>query len=160
MDRLYCTYVKAIEKIPQKLLDEKKDEVKSLFYDVNQRIREYDQQYQVLLKELGVLCPMGATKQDSINYFFKTINDYLQLGLTTYSHDPEKKKVFADVTELMNKFLKKEIFDFEQAQPLEKALLVQITKSAWVLTNPEKSMNKVAVQLGGKLKNKTRKNKH
>lgn len=157
-DTLYCKYIKAIEKIPQELLNTNKDQVNTLFYDVNQTIRNYDKQYNILLQELGVLCP--STKEDSINFFFKTINDYLQLGLTTSPPDSEEYKTFDAVAKMMNNFLNNKISDFEQAQPLEKALLVQITKSAWFLTNPDRNMSHVAQQIGGKLKNKTRKNKH
>ena len=156
-DTLYCTYIKAIEKINQELLNENKEKVETLFYDVNQRIRQYDSQYNIILKELGVLC--RKEDKDKIKAFFQTINDFLQLGLTTYAHDPEKKEIFEQVTKLMENFLNKDISDFEQAQPLEKALLVQITKSAWALTNPNLSMNQVAKQIGGKYKNKTRKAK-
>lgn len=150
--------MKAIEKIDKTLVDTNKENVKTFLKGVNQRVKDYDSQYQVLLKELGVLCP--SIKEDTINVFFKTINDFLQLGLTTSPPDSNEYKTFDAVITLMNRFLKKEISDFEKAQPLEKALLVQITKSAWALTNPDKDMEKMAQQIGGKLKNKTRKNKN
>jgi hypothetical protein len=47
-----------------------------------------------------------------------------------------------------------------EGTPVEKALLLQLTRSAWILSHPPTSMEKVANQIGGSKKNKTRKQKH
>lgn len=153
MEKLYCEYTEAIQAIPQEVLDQNKKEVNALLNGLNQRIREYDTQYQVLLKELGVLCSAAEKNQDSIHSFFNTINDFLQLGLSTNERGSENYKVYESLVDKMTN----KLYRFEQASPLEKALLVQITKSAWALTNPDRNMKQVAKQNGGKLKKKTRK---
>lgn len=159
MESIYCKYVAALQKFPPDLLQTQKDKIQPLFYDVNKQIQKYDDQYNILLQELGVLCPTNTTKESKAKTFFKNLQDFIQMGLSIYPEKSDGYKAFDSVETVLEDFIGGKIENFEQAKPLTKGLLLQLTKSAWFVTSPKTSMEVVAKQMGGSLKNKTRKAK-
>jgi hypothetical protein len=149
----FCHFDAIVESLPPTI----PDEVYSLFQDVNEQIRAYNQQFLVLKQELGVLCTKEPGHQDKVTKFFSSFLDLFKLAYTVYLQDPEKLKPFQDLLEKFIVFLKTNTLNLET--PLEKGLLLQLTKSAWAYTKTQETMKSVAKQEGGKLKNRTRKQK-
>ena len=154
----FCTYVKFVESIPsESLTPEVLVQVKSYFSDINERIEQYDEQYQLLLQELGVLCNRQSNNTVP-ETFFRALLDFLRLAYSIYESQPEKLDVFFPTLKGLHTLFETGNFGF-QGDLLSKALLVQLTKSAWVFSNQTQSIDKVANQIGGSKKNKTRKHR-
>jgi hypothetical protein len=155
----FCSYVQFVESIPaETLTPEVLVQVKSYFSDINQRIEQYDEQYQLLLRELGVVCS-EPSKHTIPETFFRALLDFLRLAFSIYETRPEKLEVFFPTLKGLDTLFRTGNFGFE-GDLLSKALLLQLTKSAWVSSNQSQPINKVAKHLGGARKNKTRKNRH
>ena len=131
--------------------------VNELFIDINRQIDNYREQYAVLVGELGVLSS-GDGKKDSVYSFFISLLDLFKMAYTTYEHDPERLEQFQNTLDKFVTFL--ETKSFPQMTPLEQGLLLELSKSAWSYTKTQQSMVTMAKQVGGKLKNHTRKQKH
>lgn len=136
-----------------------KDQVKDLFYDVNEQIQAYQEQFQVLVEELGILCRTGSTHQKEATRFFRTLVDLLQLAFSTYQEDPERLAAFYKVLERLGLFLTKQTETLSQ-DALSDALLLSLIQSAWAFTSPQTTPQTYAkqIQKGGK-RNTTRKKK-
>lgn len=133
--------------------------VKDLFYDVNQQIQAYQEQFQVLVEELGILCKTSDGHQTETTRFFTNLVDLLQLAFTTYQEDPQRLVAFLKVLERLSLFLTKQNETLSQ-DPDSDALLLSLIQSAWAFTSPTKSLVAQAkkLQAGGK-RNRTRKQK-
>ena len=156
----FCKFVASLESVPaESLTPELMNEVKLYFQDINERIQQYDEQYQILLNELGTLC--GANQQGTPVHerFFKSLLDFLKLAYSIYQEEPEKLQVFYPLVQQLHALWQTGSTQLE-GDLLQKALLLQLTKSAWVLSNPKMSMESTAKQIGGARKNKTRKQRH
>lgn len=155
----FCKYVKYIESIPaESMTPEILEKVKSYFSDINQRVQQYNEQYQVLLQELGVLCNQQS-KSTIPEHFFRALLDFLRLAYTMYESDPSKLQVFFSILKALHSLFESNQWKFE-GDLLQKALLLQLTKSSWILSNQTTPMQQVAKHIGGSLKHKTRKQKH
>jgi hypothetical protein len=156
---IFCVFVEQLKTIPaESLTPDVQNQVKNYFQDINKRIQEYDDQYKILLNELGVLC--GAnTKPPIAQRFFQSLLDFFRMAYSVYQDQPEKLQVFETILRQIKTLFQTGTLQFE-GTPLEKALLLQLTRSAWILSHPPTSMEKVANQIGGRKKNKTRKQKH
>ena len=154
----FCSFVKYIESIPmESMTPDILNQVKSYFSDINERIQQYDEQYQVLLNELGVLCH-NQSKNTVSETFFRALLDFLRLAYSLYEVEPAKLAVFYPILTSLHTLFNSRQFKFE-GDLLQKALLLQLTKSAWVLSKQTQSIQQVAKQVGGSLKKKTRKQK-
>lgn len=155
----FCTYVQFVESIsPESITPEILTQVKSYFSDLNERIGQYDEQYQLLLKELGVLCNQQS-KSTIPETFFRALLDFLRLAYSIYETQSEKLDVFFPTLKALHRLFETGTFKFE-GDLLAKALLLQLTKSAWLYSNQSQPMENVAKQIGGSKKNKTRRRKH
>lgn len=134
-------------------------QVKDLFYDVNQQIQAYQEQFQVLVEELGILCRTPSAHQTETTRFFINLVDLLQLAFTTYQEDLDRLAPFLKVLERLGLFLTKQTETLSQ-DPLSDALLLSLLQSAWAFTSPTKTLRAEAkkLQAGGK-RNRTRKQK-
>lgn len=154
----FCTYVKFIETIPtDTITPEILAQVKDYFYDVNERIKQYDEQYHVLVQELGVLCS-EESKSTIPERFFRTLLDFLRLAYSVYEKEPSKLQVFTPILKSLHDLFQTKTFKLE-GELLQKALLLQLTKSSWILSKQTQPIETIAKQMGGSLKNKTRKQK-
>jgi hypothetical protein len=155
----FCKFVAEIEKsIPESYSPEILAKVKDSFYDINKRIEEYDDQFQLLVKELGVVCRNDPSLTSVPQRFFQGMLDFFKLAFSLYNNEPEKLQVFSNLLGKVKEALSSGNMTFGN-DLFERALLLQLTKSAWVLSNPSTSMNQAAKHIGGSLKNKTRKQK-
>jgi hypothetical protein len=146
---LFCKYVASIERFPAE------SHTQEIMSAMNKRIEEYDEQYQILLNELGVLCSQGQTKADISLVFFQNLLDFFRLAYSVYQEQPEKLEKFASLLHDIQTFLKTKKL-VVQGGPSQEALLLQLTKSAWNMTSSEKSIAAVAKQVGGSLKKQTK----
>jgi len=153
----FCAFFTEIQTISPDPTVQK--EVDSLFQDVNTEIEKYNQQFQILVSELGVLCQVNSDQGSLVVQFFQALLDLFGLALNTYRDYPEKLKVFYSLLSKFKTLLETQKIKLEQ-DPLQRALLLQLTKSAWALTQTEKDMGLYAKSLrkvGGK--RKTRKHR-
>jgi hypothetical protein len=141
----------------QTLPPEIPSEVNELFIDINRQIDDYKEQYAILVKELGVLSSGTTTKQDTVYSFFMSLLDLFKLAYTTYQENEVKLQPFHVCLETFVTFL--ETKSFPPLSPLEQGLFLELSKSAWNYTKTQHSMTAVAKQVGGRLKNHTRKQK-
>ena len=158
LPELFCLYTSAISKLPEQdyHTPEVEEKVKSLFQDINKQIDLYNEQFQVLVEELGVLC--HDSPGDTSQTFFYGLLDLFRLAYTTYQKYPETLQEFLPLlTEVVN-LLEFKRFG-EQDNVVQNALLLQMTKSAWALTKNPKPMNAAAKQIVSNRKQKTRKQK-
>jgi hypothetical protein len=76
---IFCVFVEQLKTIPaESLTPEVQAEVKAYFQDINKRIQEYDDQYKILMNELGLLCGSN-TKTPIAQRFFESLLDFLNL---------------------------------------------------------------------------------
>lgn len=155
---IFCVFVEQLRTIPaESFTPEVQAEVKLYFQDINQRIQEYDDQYKILMNELGVLC--GAnTKTPIAQRFFQSLLDFFRMAYSVYQDQPEKQEAFTNLLKQIKTLFQTGTLQLE-GTPLENALLLQLTRSAWITSHPPSSMEKVANQIGGSKKNKTRRHK-
>ena len=147
------------------------DQVQPLFHDVSQQIQKYNEQYQVLLNELGVLCHVNGENRKTIPLFFNSIVDFSGLALSLYKEIPEKRHPFEHVLQQFLEQLQSQGPWILPTDPREQALFVQLLKSSWAFVHPAQDLssyaNQVKLQMGGRTsvlgggrkKSKTRKNK-
>jgi hypothetical protein len=141
----------------QTLPPEIPSEVNELFIDINRQIDDYKHQYAILVQELGVLSSGNSTKHDTVYSFFMSLLDLFKLAYTTYQEDEVKLQPFHVCLDTFVTFL--ETKSFPPLTPLEQGLFLELSKSAWNYTKTQHSMTAVAKQVGGRLKNHTRKQK-
>lgn len=149
----FCHFDVIVEELPPTI----PEEIQSLFQDVNEQIKAYNEQFLILKQELGVLCVREPGHQNKVSQFFSSFLDLFKLAYTVYIEDPEKLQPFQSLLEKFVGFLKTNSMTLET--PLEKGLLLQLTKSAWAYTKTQDTMKSVAKQVGGKLRRHTRKQK-
>lgn len=159
LPELFCTFTSRLQGIsPDVFAPEIQTQVKEYFQDVNKRIEQYNEQYEVLLQELGVLCNEDSSKSSIPSRFFQALLDFFRLAYSLYENQPEKLQVFLPLLQHLTRLFETGTFELK-GEPLEKALLFQLTTSAWVYSNTNQSMQSVAKQIGGSKKHKTRKQK-
>ena len=130
--------------------------MQTLLYDLNTQVQKYDEQYQVLLQQLGTLCPAKPRKQDLFSSFFEALLELFSLAFHHYK-DSSNIKPFSDLLDQIHILLKTQTMQLKE-DPLQKALLLQLTKSAWALTQSKEDMYQYANRLNKKSsKSKTRK---
>ena len=154
---LFCQLTKQLEQLPPEIHNvEVQKQVQQLFLDVNEEIQRYNEQYQLLVRELGVLCKEDS--QDQVHRFFQALLDLFRLASSIYQTNPEKLAPFGALLHEFRQAIDTKTWKIE-GDIFQKALLFQLTKSAWVFTRTEKDMTAYAKvvqkQSGGK--NKTRK---
>lgn len=154
---VFCSFVNTLEQIPATLeTPELKAKIQLLFRDVNKRIDEYDEQYQVLVNELGTICSQDQeTKEQSVK-FFHALLDLCKLAYSVYQDSPESLQPFATIVQQLNTLFSKGKMTLS-SDSLETLLLITLSKSAWAYTKSQEDMKVYAKQMGGKRKNKTRK---
>lgn len=138
LSNLFCQLEQQLEQIHS---NEIQAEVRALFVDVNAEIEKYREQFQRLVRELGVVCKQESN--DLVLKFFQALLDLFRLVPSVYQDNPEKLAPFGHL-----------LHEFRLAvetgrwvgndTPLQKALLLQLVTSAWVLTRTEKDMHMVA----------------
>ena len=131
-------------------------DVSGYFLDINQTIDNYKEQYANLVKELGVMSS-GETKKELLSTFFMSLLDLFKMAYTTYEEDEEKLQPFHSLLDKFVIFL--ETKTIPPLTPVEQGLLLELSESAWSYTRTQQSMLNIAKQIGGKLKNHTRKQK-
>jgi hypothetical protein len=151
----FCHFEVILESLPPTV----PVEVTSLFQDINKQIEAYNEQFAILIQELGVLCTRDPRKKPTVELFFSAFLDLFKLAYTVYENEPEKLQQFQRLLEEFVRFLQTTTMNVED--PIQQGLLLQLTKSAWAYTKTQDSMKSLATQLGGnrKLKNRTRKHK-
>ena len=147
----FCHFDVIVEDLPPTI----PHEVSSLFQDINKQIQAYNEQFLILKQELGVLCTRDPKHQDKVEQFFSSFLEFFKLAYTVYIEDPQKLEPFQRLLEKFIGFLQTNTIKLDT--PLEKGLLLQLTKSAWAYTKTQESMKSMAKQVGGKLKRHTRK---
>ncbi len=81
------------------------------------------------------------------------------MAMDIYPKKSAEYKAFVSVDSLIQDFMKGKIKDFEQADDSTKALLLQLSLSAWTLTKSSKTIYDAAHHLEKKTRNKTRKHR-
>ncbi len=153
----FCSLTDSLATIdPGQISPELLEALKPLFYDVSLQIQRYNEQYQVLVSELGVLCHTNGETRKTIPLFFTSMVDFLGLGLSLYESVPDKRERFAHVLDSINQnLLTKGRWQLPE-DPLEKALLIQLVKSSWAFVHPDKDLsyyaNQVRPSIGGSKK--------
>ena len=131
-------------------------DVSGYFIDINNRIDDYTRQHAILVRELGVLSS-GEPKPSLLSSFFMALLDLFKMAYTTYSHDEEKLQPFYSLLDKFVTFLESK--KMPALDPVEEGLLIELSNSAWKYTKTQQTMVAVAKQVGGRLKNHTRKHK-
>lgn len=157
---LFCQLERQLTQLPPEVqTEELQEQVRSVFVDVNTEIEKYNEQFQLLVKELGVLCRQES--KDIVQRFFQALLDLFRLAPSIYQTAPEKLAPFGTLLHEMRMAMDTGKWKLE-GDVFQKALLLQLVKSAWFLTRTEKDMRlyskTLQKQSGGK--NKTRKLKH
>jgi len=147
----FCAFVAVLKTIPP-TAPAIQTQVQTFLHDLNQQVEMYDEQYQVLLQELGTLCPANSTNQDLVSRFFEALLELFSLAMYNYN-DPQP---FADLLDQIASLLKTKTMQLKE-DPFQKALLLQLTKSAWALTQSKEDMIQYASRLKHSSKSKTRK---
>lgn len=161
---LFCSFVNTIQSVPSDITPETQKKFQSFFPAINKRIQEYDEQYKIIVNELGVLCTQSSETEtsDISKKFFKGLLDLFNLAYSVYEGYPEKVEVFTPLLEEIENLLSTGKMNIP-TDPLEQALLVEMTNTAWAFTKAQEDMKVYAKQIGGKRKQtqkgKTRKNK-
>jgi hypothetical protein len=153
LPELFIHYEMIVETLPT----EPTKEVSDLFVDIHQEIQNYKDQFAQIVQELGVMATRDPVKQDNLYSFFLSLLDLFKLAYTVYANDPEKLKPFEELLEKFVRFLETKSFPLDT--PLQQGLLAELTKSAWSHTKTQMTMKTLAKQMGGRLKNHTRKQK-
>lgn len=166
LNTLFCEFTKEILTLPAPDTPTQA-KVDALFKDVNKQIDLYNEQYQILKQELGILC-RPAIQTDIPKKFFSALVELFRLAYTTFQHYPTELHDFQVEFQSVVELLRDGKFQL-QGEPYQKALLLQLTKSAWATTKKfsDQTMDQMVTQLrtqmkhtqGGK-RNKTRKQKH
>lgn len=159
----FCSFVGEVQQTSAQLThDSLQETVKDLFLDVNRRVVAYNDQYSVLVEELGLLCE-NETPAAPAQTFFKALLDFLQIAFDVYSTDPARLTPFSEVaTSLVTGLTTGG--GFLPQEELPRALLLTLIPSAWAITASPSSLEETAASLakqqGGVRKRLTRKRKH
>ncbi len=150
----FCTFVKAMESLPSQDFTV----ANRLFQDMNKEIDLYNQQYKILVKELGILCPSDP-EGEAGKRFFSALLDLYRAALRPF-HDSKDLQFFNSSLQEVVTLMETGKWTGKQEQSVSNALLILLKKSAYVLSKNKLSMTDQVKQLemsGGKRKNKTRK---
>lgn len=143
MSHLFCSFVDDLSRVSTQQVPVVS--VDHLFIDMNKQIDKYNEQFQVILDELGILCKDTSTSK-GVEQFFEALLDLFRLAFSMYEKDPEKLSQFQpllqDLVHRMDGETKHPAHD-----PLQNALLQQLTKSAWSLSKSRESMEDTAAAL-------------
>jgi len=151
----FCAFFNELQTISPDPVAQK--QVQTLFQDVNQEIEKYNEQFQILIKELGVLCAVNSDKGNLNVQFFQSLLDLFGLAHNTYSGYPDRLQLFLPLLIKLRIVLETQRMKLEE-DPLQKALLLQLTKSAWALTQTNRAMEYHAkLQQKGGNRRRTRK---
>ena len=161
LPELFCKLFDAIESLPPEThAPETLANVQTVFHDVNAAVEQYNKQFQILIQELGVLCKQ-TNASSKFQTFFTSFLDLLRLAYTVYEKDPNKLSRFQPLLQTFIHLLDSNHISLKQGDIEQNALLLQLVKSAWALTNTRQSMEHTAKELrlqrAGK---RTRKQKH
>jgi hypothetical protein len=154
---LFCQLTKHLEQVPPQS-EELQKQVQQLFLDVNTEIQRYNEQFQLLVKELGVLC-RDERKQDLVQHFFQALLDLFRLASSVYQTTPEKLAPFAALLHEVRLALETRQWKME-GDAFQKALLLQLVTSAWILTRTEKEIPQYARTLTKQLQGGKRNSQH
>lgn len=157
----FCALNEALHRVESEQLP--LDQIQPLFHDVSEQIQRYNEQYQVLLNELGVLCHVNGENRKTIPLFFNSIVDFIGLALSLYKDIPEKRQPFEHVLESFLEQLQTQTAWTLPPGAVDQALFLQLLKSSWAFVHPTQTLSAYANQLnsqrGGTKKHKTRKAK-
>jgi hypothetical protein len=154
---LFCQLTRHLEQLPPPN-EEVQKQVQQVFLDVNTEIQRYNEQFQLLVRELGILC-REQTKQELVQQFFQALLDLFRLASSIYQTSPEKLAPFAALLHELRLALETHQWKME-GDTFQKTLLHQLVTSAWVLTRTEKDIPQYARTLTKQLRGgrqKTRK---
>lgn len=154
LSRLFCEFVQDLQTLSP---EAQTISVQHLFVDMNKQIEKYNEQFQVILDELGILCKDTQTSQ-GIERFFEALLDLFRLAFSMYEHHPDKLAPFEPLLEMLVSRMDSLESKLPE-DPLQQALMLQLTKSAWALSNARGSMEATATALRNQTKRKTRKQK-
>jgi hypothetical protein len=155
VSRFFCTFTQGVTALPEPDTATQ-EKVNQLFQDINTQIQLYDRQYDILKQELGVLCPSNS-QGASADKFFDALLTLFRLAYTTFQGGKELDDFLVGLQCVLTVF-QTNTFKLE-GEPYQKALLLQLTKSAWAYTKTPTSMQLTAKQLTKKGGNTTRKQK-
>jgi len=160
LPELFCRLFETIQSAPPETYSpETIAKVQTIFQDVNSAVQDYNRQFQMLVKELGILCK-NQTQSSTFHQFFSSLLDLFRLAYTVYKEDAEALSHFEPLLQKLLLLLQTNKIHLEQENTFQNALLLQLVKSAWALTNTRETMEgsakEVQLQQGGK---KTRKAK-
>lgn len=158
LSRAFCTFVDELTSIASANTPENQKATQELFLDMNSQIDRYNEQFQVILDELGVLCK-ETSKPNDIENFFEALLDLFRLAFSVYQTQPDKLDKFHPLLQNIVLVMDTQKPNLKQEDPLKQALLLQLAKSAWALSNARNSMEITAKALKEKQKQKTRKQK-
>lgn len=162
---LFCQLTTQLRTLPEDVHSQMiQTQVQTLFVDLNKQIEKYNEQFRILLDELGVLCRQGQAEETLVQQFFQGLLDFFRLAFTMYHNNPEKLAPFAFLLDQFHQALVTRKWKLE-GETLQKALLLQLTKSAWALTRSNQDIlsytKTVKQQLGGQRKTrKQHRSKH
>lgn len=145
LPELFCKFVDALRAISSSAQSpELQAEVKTVFQDVNTAVQQYNDQFHLMLRELGVLCQNTPMHRDKIREFFIAYIDLVRLAYTVYKEDEETLQKFHPLLQLLLTLLDIKQIELDQHNPFQNALLLQVTNSAWALSNNSSSMESLA----------------
>ena len=158
----FCSFVQEIQQASAEPLSESLQEtVKDLFLDVNRRVVAYNDQYSVLVEELGLLCEDSAPNAP-VETFFQSLLDFLQIASSVYASDPQRLTPFVEVLTSLVTGLESGT-GFVPQEQVPRALLLVLIPSAWAVTASPSTLKETAASLetqqGGRRKRLTRKRK-
>jgi hypothetical protein len=150
----FCRFVEVLQTLPP----QKMEEAKTLFQDINNEIQRYNDQYKILLDELGILCP-DDPEGDAAKRFFLALMDLYRLAFGIFKQYDELS-IFNTSLQSLITLLETGTLELPQEQNISNAVLIQLTKSAHYLSKNKLSLDEQARVIrkeGGKRKNTTRK---
>jgi hypothetical protein len=148
LPELFCKLYDALQAIPPSAhTPDVKNSVKDVFQDVNTAVQQYNEQFQLLLHDLGILCQDKPGQKDKIKQFFIAFIDLLRLAYTVYKEDTETLQKFHPILQHLLHLLESNKIQLEQEEPFQNALLLQMINSSWALSNSTTPMDAVANKL-------------
>jgi len=157
----FCSFVEEIQQTTAQLThDSLQENVKDLFLDVNRRVVAYNEQYSVLVEELGLMCE-NEVPAAPVLVFFHGLLDFLQIASDVYQADPVRLAPFSTVaTSLVTGLTTGSGFLPQEEVP--RALLLTLIPSVWTVTASPSTLEETAAALvkqGGVRKRLTRRRK-
>ena len=142
---LFCQFVEAFKKIPSSALTpEIQAKISTIFQDLNKAIQKYNEQFNLLVKELGTLC--NTNEQHKTKQFLNAFLDLLRLAFTVYQNDPETLYKIKPAVQNFISLLESKPMNLEENN-FTNALFVQLVKSAWALTKSRETIESVHQQI-------------